>query len=553
MHTLLKKTAFSLALIGTLGACTEQLDVKNPNQPAPGSAANEAGVISLGQGTVYVNGMGTSAGIKYYDGVPGGFWTGAMGFHELMGDIVGEEAANQYGNQLGMPDLVTLDDGTKVTNPSSIPTQIALIRAVNVNANAGANPLFYEWAYMYNLNNGMNTVLDIAPKINLSGDAAAQAVKLNTLKAWAYWWKGYAYSRIGSIYYAGVINDRPGITNEAVGVTSNVYVTKEKIIEEATKNFDLAVTALNALGTGDASYTAVMNGLIPDFNRVGKGLPPTPEMWKRNINTMKARNLLVNTPAKSMTTAQWTQLLALANDGIRSTDNVFTGRANDNGDFINRLNGTVALKSTGAPTSVTYKISERLIQDFPAGDKRLANNFNQLTPQLFNTDRGNSFNTRWELVNKGKGQAGVYVYSNQDVGGHEHYLAGTFEENELMKAEAKLYTSDIAGGLTAINAVRTAQGAGLAALTGLPQAAALEELRKERRVALAFRSLSFYDARRLGIITDGRKGAVVVDKAGKVNTNATINYNFLDYWDVPGNELAYNPAAAGSAPTQNPK
>ncbi|CCH01042.1 hypothetical protein FAES_3033 [Fibrella aestuarina BUZ 2] len=547
MKSTLKKTAFALAVIGTMGACKEQLDVKNPNQPTPGSAASEIGVISLGQGTVYVNGMGTSAGIKYYDGVPGGFWTGAMGFHELMGDVVGEEAANQYGNQIGMPDLVTLDDGTKVANPSSIPTQIALIRTINVNANAGANPLFYEWAYMYNLNNGMNSVLDIASKTTFSGDAAAQATKLNTLKAWAYWWKGYAYSRIGSIYYAGIINDK-------VGVTNGNYVSKEKIIEEATKNFDLAVTALNVLGSGDTNYRTVLEGLIPAFNRVGKGVVPTPAMWIRNINTMKARNILVNTPAKSMTAAQWGQILTLTNAGMTASDNTFTGRSNDNADFINSLNGTIALKSTGVPTSTTYKISERLIQDFPAGDKRLSNNFTQLAaPALFNTDRGNSFNTRWQLVNKGKGQAGVVVLSNQDVGGYELYLAGTYEENELMKAEAKLYTNDIAGGLSSIDAVRTYQGAGLATLSGLTQAQALEELRKERRVALAFRSLSFYDARRWGVITDGRKGAVVIDKAGKLNTNATINYNFLDYWDVPDNELAYNPAAANSAPTKNPK
>lgn len=45
--------------------------------------------------------------------------------------------------------------------------------------------------------------------------------------------------------------------------------------------------------------------------------------------------------------------------------------------------------------------------------------------------------------------------------------------------------------------------------------------------------------------------AVVADKAGKVNTKATINY--LDYSGVPANELAYNPPTSGSAPTKNPK
>ena len=90
---------------------------------------------------------------------------------------------------------------------------------------------------------------------------------------------------------------------------------------------------------------------------------------------------------------------------------------------------------------------------------------------------------------------------------------------------------------------------------GLTQAAAYEQLRRERRIALAFRGLSFYDARRWDIIAPdkSRTGAVVVSSTGAVSTNATIVYGFLDYWDVPDNELAYNPAEAGSAPTKNPK
>ena len=51
----------------------------------------------------------------------------------------------------------------------------------------------------------------------------------------------------------------------------------------------------------------------------------------------------------------------------------------------------------------------------------------------------------------------------------------------------------------------------------------------------------------------GRTGCVVVSNAGVVNTNATIDYGYLDYWDVPDNELAYNPPAAGSVETKNPK
>ena len=136
----------------------------------------------------------------------------------------------------------------------------------------------------------------------------------------------------------------------------------------------------------------------------------------------------------------------------------------------------------------------------------------------------------------------------------------TFEENALMKAEALINTGQVNQGLALVDAVRTALGAGLAAVanTGLTQAQAQEELRRERRIALAFRGLSFYDARRYKISEPaaaggGRAGCVVVSNAGTLNTNATIEYGYLDYWDVPDNELAYNPAASGSAPTKNPK
>jgi hypothetical protein len=164
------------------------------------------------------------------------------------------------------------------------------------------------------------------------------------------------------------------------------------------------------------------------------------------------------------------------------------------------------------------------------------------------------------LVNGGKGLPSVIVYTNTVDDTYELYLAGSYEENELMKAEALINTKQIDLGLARIDAVRNYQGAGLPPVsgTGLNLTGAREELRRERRVALPFIGLSFYDARRFGIINPlaeggGRTGAVVVaPTTGEVNTNATIEYNYLDYWDVPDNELAYNPPAAESAPVKNP-
>jgi len=70
--------------------------------------------------------------------------------------------------------------------------------------------------------------------------------------------------------------------------------------------------------------------------------------------------------------------------------------------------------------------------------------------------------------------------------------------------------------------------------------------------------LPFYDAhnwKAIDLISagGGRAGAVVLNASCVVSVNATIEYNFLDYWDVPDNELAYNPPASGSAPVVNPR
>ena len=218
----------------------------------------------------------------------------------------------------------------------------------------------------------------------------------------------------------------------------------------------------------------------------------------------------------------------------------------------------------GDPSAVSYKISERFIQDMKPGDKRMTTNFVTAAggKWIGNSDRGNTFNTRWRLVNNttatGQSLAGVIVWGNRTPGGSDVYLGPSYEENELMKAEANVYLGNLGPAGVSIDLVRVLQGAGLGA-TAMPDVAtAKEELRKERRIGLAFRALSFYDARRWGIVDPvssggGRAKAVVMDKAGVLSTNATINYNFLDYWDVPDNEIKYNTPSGSSAPTKNPR
>lgn len=532
-----------LLVLMSMLSCKEQLDIQNPNEPTPASAASEAGIIALAQGSIYKNGF-TNFGNKYYDAVVGAYYNGVVGLHELMGDVVAAEAANTYMNNLSCPDVVNLDNGVSQPNPNNPPIQKTLLRNANVNAQQGQNPGFHEWAYSYQLNNACNTVLEAVDKTNFTGDANA---KKNAIKAWAYFWKGIAYAHVGSMYYAGLIIDKSSVTN-------GKYVAKESIIAESNSNFDKAASAINASG-GSAAFTEIIGALIPDFFQNNFGAVPTKDQWLRNINSLKARNILVNTPTATMTSAQWDAVLALVNNGIQKNDPVFAGTTNANGDIFATSNYNVAARAVGSNASGgTYKISERLIQEFYPGDKRFTNNFKQFSTWIGNADRGNVFNTRWAIIDKGAGQEGVMVYSNRTAGAGVLYLASSYEENELMKAEAKLWKGDVAGSVSAIQAVRDYQGAGLEAISSTNASEVKEILRRERRVALAFRGLSFYDARRWGVLENGRTDAVVISKDGKyISKTSSIKYGYLDYWDVPDNELAYNPAEAGSAPVKNPK
>ena len=521
-------------------SCKKELDVKNPNSPTLDQAKTESGLISLASGSIYKNGF------TGYNWLGDSYFSLCIGYYELLADNISAEASNQNVNVVNLPDYLILDDGTKITNTS--PSK-SVIRISNSRDKQASNMFFYEWAYMYGLNNAANQILALVDNISFSGDATT---KKNTIKAWAYWWKGLAYAKIGSIYYAGIIS------NDVSAVMPN-YVNSAAMIAESNKNLDQASSLISGI-TNTADYGTLLGNLTPDFTHSGKGGILTPAMWIHSINTLKARNLLVNKKASEMTAADWATILTLTNAGISQSDLVFTGRTTATNGIFSANGGSVAANTTGVPKATTFKVSERLIQEYKSGDKRLANNF--ATNQYLNQVGGFTFSTRWQLLDGGAAgfsDNGSFVLSDKTPGDYELYVAGSYEENELMKAEALINTGQIDLGLASVDKVRTYQGADLAAVSGtsLSLAAAKEELRRERRVALVFRGTAFYDARRWGVIYDisqggGRTNAVVLSTSGVLNTKATINYNFLDYWDVPADEYVLNPPSSGSAPIKNP-
>jgi starch-binding outer membrane protein, SusD/RagB family len=551
-------TAISIFLLLGVTACKKQLNVGDPNDPnLTANASDEGGVIQLASGGVYLNGFQNGDGW-----LGNSYFSLPYGYSELLGDVVTGEAANQLINQISLPDYALLDDGTKISNTAPSKT---VMRLGNTRAQTGAgnNPFYYQWLNMYAMNNACNTVLSVLPTVKFTGNAA---VKLSTLQAWCYWWKGYAYASIGTLYYAGLVNDAPGSSN-------NKYLGTDSMMLASNAALDKAATALASVTSG-TDYNSVLGKLIPSFCQVGNGGILTPAMWIRNINSMKARNLLLNklspfvngNPAatitgsvmSTMTTADWQNILTLAGAGIQKGDFVFTGRSNAVNGFFTASGGSVAALTTGLNTGKTFKLSERLMQDFKPADKRLSNDFTDTVTYL-NQVGGFTFSTRYSMVSGGFGASGVYVYGDNDIGANEVFIAVNYEETQLMLAEANIRLGKIDDGLAFVDAVRIYQGAGIPAVanTGLSLSQALQEFVMERRAALAFRGLSFYDARRWGWTYDISKGggnynAVVFTSSKKLNTHATINYDFLDYWDVPADESDLNPPGAGSSPIKNP-
>lgn len=509
----MKKILLILVSALLIVACNDafDLEVVNENEPTLETLNTEQGVKNFAQG--------------FYQYMGAEYLWFAYGYHEVMGDgmfIPWGNYGNRWANQVHQ---IILDDGT-VVDPPQGGTQAEEMRKRNVREQGDNNAYMFEWSFMYKVNNAANALLDAISKTEFSGDSETKA---KAATAWALWWKAYAYSRIGSMYSEGLIIDE-------VGVTNNDYVPNTQIITEANAKFDELTTVLNSLQAGGA-YDEMLGAFLPGL--LGSDIP-TPDEWKRNVNTMKARNLMVNKKVASSNASDWNAIKALVENGVQEDDFVFTMR--DDATFLDN-SWLIGLTYWG-----WYFPSERLIQDFRTGDARLAKNFALMPEPSVNVrGRGIQYGTRYEWVDVTAG--GTFSTASYNVG--IMYFAGTYEENQLMLAETKIRTGSVEDGLAHLDAVRTFQESGLAATVGtsLTEAQAIEELRSERRISLMARSIAFYDARRWGVTEPlsqggGRTGVVVIDDAGNLNTNATFDYNYLDYWDVPQNETDFNPNSA---------
>jgi hypothetical protein len=528
-----------------IGCKKDSLLIPNPNLPTPqGSLTTEGGITTFALGIENRQlGFVTNSGTINLFSI-------ALTNHSIMGD----EQFSPYGNWgfrwTNQVYSTTIPGGSPILNPFGV-TQYQSLVGFNSRQGADLNAFLFEWFWAYNYISQANALLTALenPDLVFSGDAAT---KKGILKAWALWWKGYAYSRLGSMYIAGTIVNNAGTTN-------GDFVNSAGLIAEANRVLSECETALNGLTLNEA-YTAMYKSITPSYNLQNNTIGP--DEWKRIINTLKARNLMANKKVAVMTAADWQQVITFSNNGVRAADDVF--RQGYTADGNNDVAGAFyhPYWFIGGSAQFTF-VSERLIQEYKTGDERLARDWQEPDPNDWYTpnirSRGLQFGTRFapvEIEDGGSFSTAVGALATLPI-------AGSWEENEMNKAEALIYTNQIEQGLTIIDAIRTAQGANLAKVagTGLTQAQAIQELRRERRVSLFMRGTAFYDARRWGRTAPlaqggGRTDAIVYMPAslngGSDGPRATtLDYRYVDYFDVPQNELDFNAPSAISAPIKN--
>src|SRR4051812_36669524 len=195
----MKKYIFILALaLACVGCKKSDLQLSNPNSPS-------------------LKSLETRTGIEYY--ALGIFQQSGAVFDKstFFNSVMGDEQISSVGN-FGMRFTqqvsgITLPApyNTKVPNIFGVSQQLQLQSTNNFAADASSSNAFqFTWQDAYLVNGQANILLSALNSTALSLPATEKI----TLQAWAYWWKGLAYSQIGSLYSKGIItNSFDGTTN----------------------------------------------------------------------------------------------------------------------------------------------------------------------------------------------------------------------------------------------------------------------------------------------------------------------------------------------------
>jgi len=492
-------------------ACEEGLDVTNPNNPTPDIVENEEGLKRLARG-LYSTGwfLGTNGGAIE--------WL-ALQWHEHMGDNLVAPWVNwSFARTHLNVERIEFSDGTVVTPAASSAdgrTQPEWINFINSREDPRGG-VEIEWTSMYRLNNESNLILQTLNSesgVEFSGDAQA---KERGFRAWAHFWKGFAYSRIGNFYELGIIVDEYGETN-------NDYKLPSEMLEESNRQLEMALQYVsNGIG-------AVIGDIQPGFFPTNI----TEASFAQNIHTLIARNKLNVKKRNELTQAEWQEIKDIAENGLMNNDGAVLV-ASDNATHLN----TVTVKWRLA--AGWSRASTRVVQAARHNDDARGASFLDAT-------RGPFGSALFHNLNAPHGAVAPYGTTEEFA---PIYLISA-EENLLILAEAELALGNPGAAASYIDQARQLQQANLDPLGS----ATLEDLRRERRIGLFLRAQAFYDARRFDELQNCVEGLWVwrqlEDGSIELDENATICYGFLEYIPVPDRETTFNPIPADVMPTSS--
>lgn len=505
MKLLYKFNASLIALLLVGMACDNALDVNNPNEPTPNIVLSEEGLKRQATGM--------------YDAGDGWLEWIVWQYHEHMGDNSVSPWINyNFLRYNGNIELIVYNDGSEwspVNQSTDGRRQEEWLDFIN-DRNNSAGGYEQEWAWAYQVQNEANIMLDALEKgVSFLGGDAAATQKAGAYKAWAHFWKGYAYSRVGLLHSQGLI------VNETISSTNNDYVSRQEIIAESQRQFDLALETISSF---DAIATDVVPAIFPTNL--------TSSSMEQNINTLKARNILLSKFRNELTNADFTEIRTLAQNGLTSNAGAFLIDT-DNATFLNTVTYPWRMANFWSAPSA------RLVQVMSKnGDARSARFVNNGFATFQNRVTQPNVNTPWFAL---------APYASVNTGESPMYFVSA-EENELMLAEAELGLGNPAAAAVHINNVRNMplQQAGLPDLVTATE----QDLRDERRAALFMRGLAFYDARRFNELKPRAEGGGVsgvwvyrLDANTQqlvLEDNSTIYYDFVEFWDVPEAETDFN-------------
>lgn len=505
-----------------VSACEEELNVTNPNNPTPEIVLTEEGLKRQALG-VWDAPPGS-------ENVPGFVWPWvAWTLHEAMGDNVVLPWINFDWNRFfGNIELIEYSDGTPAWSPrqQANPARSQAEWANFVNdrqVTGGGYEAYWQTAYSFNVEaNRMLAALDEGvPFID-----NAQA-KEDAYRAWAHYWKGYAYSLVGLFYEQGIVNDEPAGTNDPLG-TNNDFKTSAEMIAASQAELDLALQTAS-------QFDVIANVVIPGFFPTDV----TAASFVQNIYTLKARNLLMSKRRPELTPADWQQIKDWANQGLMTNNGAMLIES-DESTYM-----TTATHRWRLSTNIWARVSPRVVQILAenGGDQRLSRfEFTSAGGSFANRVTQPQINSPWLTVDG-------TPYASSTPGSAPQYILSA-EENKLMLAEAELALGNPGVAAGWIDDVRSMplQQAGLAPLG----TATLQDIRNERKVALFGRAVAFYDARRLGDIDAKADGGGIfgvwvyhIDANNNLvlDEGANLFFDFLPYYAIPDAEAVFNGTA----------